>query len=282
MSSALDKSFTFTVDDSILFLKDLCNKDYSNVLSHPLLCFFAEMHDKYDLKVQFNLFYREGDFTERDITDKEINENFNLSHMPDKYKTQWQALDWIKFSFHSNRNNLFPYNNGEYKEIYDDCKCVQDEIIRFAGENSLAKTTTIHYVCCHKQSLKALKDLGVIGLLGIYGTEEKNRISYGCNLTFAKKLQGGGLFLDDDGTLYFSGIDVILNEYERNQILDSLEKLKNRSLVRIMNHEMHFYAYDKNYQKDFCEKLESAVDFLTKNDFKSVFYEDQIKQILKL
>ena len=119
-----------------------------------------------------------------------------------------------------------------------------------------------------------MKDNGIVGLLGIYGTDETSRISYECTEEVAKKGRRGEL-LNEEG-LIVSGIDVILNELPIPKIIEKLEKLKDREFVKIMNHEMHFYPYDKNYQADFTEKMEKAFEFLTNNGYQSVFFEEII------
>ena len=272
------KAFSFTVDDSILFLKDLKNGDYKSVLEHPLLSFMHTLHEKCGLKVQFNLFFREGDFVESDNFSEQDEKSFTLADMTDKFKSEWETLsDWIKFSFHSDRNNVNPYCDGKYTEIFNDCKRVQNEIIRFASEKSLAKTTTIHYVRCYDNSLTALKDNGVKGLLCVTGNKICPRISYGLPLSKIQELNDGKI-IEDNG-LIFSSIDAILNELNDDEINYQLNSVKANDFMKIMNHEMHFYPYDKNYQWNFCNKLESAVDFLVKNNFESVFFEDVINYI---
>ncbi len=90
------------------------------------------LHKKFDLKIQLNLFYRLGDF--------------DLSQMTDRYAAEWEtASDWIKLSFHSEWENVCPYEGSGYDEVFDHCRAVHGEILRFASPDTLAKTTTIHY-----------------------------------------------------------------------------------------------------------------------------------------
>ena len=64
-----------------------------------------------------NLFYREGDF--------------NLSMMTDRFKDEWQDnASWLKLSFHSDFENVDPYINSGYQEVFNDCNAVQKEIKR--------------------------------------------------------------------------------------------------------------------------------------------------------
>ena len=70
------KGFTFTVDDNIKFLKDLTNSNLKSIFDHPYPAVYKALHEKFNVKVQMNLFYREGDF--------------NLSMMTDRFKKEWQ------------------------------------------------------------------------------------------------------------------------------------------------------------------------------------------------
>ena len=46
--------------------------------------------------------------------------------------------------------------------------------------------------------------------------------------------------------------------------------------VSVMIHEQYFYPDYPRYQKDFAEKISAAFEFLVKNGFRSVFFEDII------
>ena len=70
-----------------------------------------EMHEKYGLKVQLNLFYR-TDFYYG-------NDEFTLAEMTDAYKKEWEDnADWIRFGFHSKQEFPdYPYINASYDDV---------------------------------------------------------------------------------------------------------------------------------------------------------------------
>ena len=255
------KKFCFTIDDNIRFLQELTQGNYPSLFSHPYAALLKRLHEKHGVKIQLNLFYENGSFT--------------LAQMTDKFKQEWQEnATWLKLSFHSRLENVRPYERSAYEEVYRDCQNVHQQILRFADEKSLAKTTTIHYCRTTREGLRALKDCGVEGLLGLYGDADDLRTSYCCNEEQASFARAGNVVYEDG--LAFAGIDVILNIYSLEENIRRLTAIQGREMIKIMIHEQYFYSDYHKYQPDFESKLEAAFSFLEENGFKSCFFEDII------
>ena len=255
------KSFCFTVDDNIRSFKELTEGEYASMFEHPYLALYKRLHERYGLCVQLNLFYE--------------CDGFDLSQMTERYREEWKAnADWLKLSFHSRLENERPYEYSEYDEVYRDCSAVHREILRFAGESSLAKTTTVHYCLATHEGLHALRDCGVCGLLGLYGSIKAPRTSYQTSTLCAGILRQGRLLYD--GGIAYAGIDIVLNCFEREQILEQLSILKERDIVKVMIHEQYFYPDYFNHQPDFEQKLDDTFAYLCENGFKGQFYENVI------
>ena len=255
------KRFCFTVDDNIRFFEELTQGNFPSLFDHPYLAVYKRLHDAFGLKVQLNLFFQ--------------NDRFTLADMTDRYKREWAAnAHWLKLSFHSELENVNPDKNSPYGEVYAHCKAVQDEILRFAGTDSLAKTTTIHYCLATEGGLRALADNGVKGLLGLYGSPEAPRSSYQSSPDECAALRGGEV-IRREGIAY-GAIDVVLNSFSKEDILAKLDGLCDRSQIRVMIHEQYFYADYKWYQPDFEEKLCGAFEKLCKMGFASGFFEEMI------
>ena len=255
------KNFCFTVDDNIRFLKELNESPYSDIFCHPYLDMYRRMHEKYGMKIQLNLFYEMKDF--------------NLSQMTDKYRDEWLAnADWLKLSFHSRVENVSPYLSSGYGEVFEDCQKVHREIVRFASPSSLARTTTIHYCLATKEGLSALKDNGVQGLLGLYGSHASPSSSYQSTSAECVFIRDGQAVLSD-GMMY-SGIDIVLNCHSEDEILSRLNGLTDRDLIKVMIHEQYFYSDYRKYQPNFEKKLQITFDFLKKNGYDSIFFEDML------
>ena len=140
--------------------------------------------------------------------------------------------------------------------MYGDGRAVNSEILRFAGEPSLAKTTTIHWCRATDDGLKALADLGVRGLLGLYGTEEKPRSSYQSTAEEGDLIRSGGIAVSDG--MAYAGIDIVLNRFDPDEIIKKLTALGGRELIKVMIHEQYFHESYKAYQPNFEKKLAST------------------------
>ena len=257
----MGKRFCFTVDDNIRCLRELTEGTYASIFDQPYLGMYRRLHEKYGLKVQLNLFYRSDDF--------------DLSRMTDRYKDEWKKnSNWLKLSFHSDRENVKPYEHSGYNEVFEDCQSVHREIVRFASPDVLGKTTTVHYCLATDDGLRALKDNGVAGLLGLYGNESKPRTSYQSTPEEATIIRRGETVVSNG--IAYAAIDIVLNSFSKEDILSLLEALAERSLVKIMIHEQYFYPDYPHYQSNFEEKISAAFDFLGKCGFESIFFEESL------
>ena len=255
------KKFIFTIDDNIRFFEDLSKNNYKSIFENPYLAMIKRLHDKYGILPQLNLFFK--------------SKTFDLSQMTDRYKKEFeQNSNWLKFSFHSFFEEPRPYEFVGYQQVFEDCKKTNEQIIRFAGKSSLAKTTTIHYCLTTDDGVKALKDCGVKALLGLYGDDNSPRMSYCCNDIVSGKIRRGEMVLDRG--VVFAGIDQVINGIYFEDIEKCMQPLLEREFVKVMIHEQYFYSDYKNYQPDFEQKLSLVFKILVDNGYKSCFFEDVI------
>lgn len=252
-------TFCFTVDDNIRFLKEITEKGYGSIFDHPYLAVYERLHERFGLKVQLNLFYRMA--------------GFDLSMMPDRYAPEWRAnADWLKLSFHSEYENEWPYVYSGYDEVYKDCADVDREILRFSSLENLAKTTTVHYCSTTEDGVRALKDNGVGGLLGLFGTDEAPTCSYALPEDICARVRMGEILFQDG--MAYAPIDLILNKFSCEEAIAELEKLLHREHLWIMIHEQYFYDDYHAYQPEFEEKLIQAVSFFHEHGYESRFFEE--------
>lgn len=254
------RKFCYTVDDNIRFLKELAEGRYGCLLDHPYLAMHKRLHEKYGLRVQLNLFYEWN--------------GFDLSAMTDRYRAEWEEnAHWLKLSFHSKKEIPRPYETAEYGEILADCRAVQEEILRFAGEKSLAKTTTLHFCLATEKGIAALYDSGVRGLLGLYGEDQRPNRSYVSTDGEVLRLRRGETVTS--GGMAYGGIDVILNCFDTEEILTRLAALEGRPLIKVMIHEQYFYPDYPRYQPEFEAKLDATFSRLRAAGYQSTFFENE-------
>lgn len=255
------KTYCFTVDDNIRFLKEIAERRPVSLFDHPYLKMYRRLHEAHGVKVQLNLFERL--------------ENFDLSQMPDTYRKEWEAqAHWLKLSFHSREETFHPYETAAYDQVFTDCQRVHEEILRFATASNLAKTTTIHWCQTTEEGVRALYDLGVEGLLGLFGNGENPKTSYSLAEDYAKELRQGKTLCIGD--VSFAAITFVINNYNQGEILAKLDGLQERDALKVMIHEQYFYPDYDSYQPDFEEKLSACFARLTDMGYQSRFFEEVI------
>ena len=254
--------FRFSVDDNIWFLKDIANNNYKSIFENEYLNFYKYLHDTYNVKIQFNIFY--------------CTEGFNLSQMTDSYKEEWNKnSDWLKLSFHSLQEDPSkPYEFSGREEVRNDCQTVQNEIIRFAGAESLNLYTTLHWAVATKDGCLGLKDCGIKGLIGLFGRTDNLGLSYHLSKDISLYLQNHLYYKDDETSLLFFNNDMVINNTKLKDIPILLEAKVGKEFIEIMIHEQYFYKTYFAYQKDFKEKVIAAISFLKNNGYQSVFLDE--------
>ena len=258
------KTFCFTVDDNIRFLRETVQNQYASIFDHPYLSLYKRFHEKFGMKIQLNLFYKEQE-----------SDDFDLSQVPEHYRTQWEdCASWLKLSFHSRWNNEMPYAHSGYREVYDHCQEVHREILRFAGPASLAQTTTLHYCQTTDEGRQALVDSGYRGLLGLFGSEENIHTSYSVPLEYCRDIFRGKPQTREGACV--ASIDIVLNNHSEQSILTQLQSMSHRQHVNVMIHEQYFYPDYRAYQPEFAQKLEATFDYLCAHGYESCFFEDYI------
>lgn len=286
---ATDRLYRFSIDDNIYFLKDLSrnHKRYSSLFDNDYLAFWKEIHEEYDAKIHFNIYYQ--------------TEGFNLSEMPQKYKAEWQdASNWLRLTFHALQNKPDrPYLNGSYEEMHHDFTKVTEQIARFAGNELVSPFTTIHWCEAPLEACRALRDCGIRGLIGgfrlgpkplpveyyvdenVRNAYETPRAPYGAyylDYGMAKYMCLHEYWKDIKEDMIFIKGDVCVNHLEKGEVeqrLDTLSKNPHVSgLIEALVHEQYFLPQLPHYQPDIKEKVKETFEWLTRNGYRSVFYEE--------
>ncbi len=273
--------YRLSSDDNIIFLSDINkNKDvYKSIFDNPYLAVYKKAHDLYGAKIHLNIYYEMPEHP--DFTGKR--DYFNLSMMTDKFKSEWKAnSDWLKMNFHANSDKPDkPYLTAGYDKVYSECKRVQDEIRRFAGEKTLSDETTIHWGATTEEGVKAARDLGIKALAGYMKIEgSRTVVSYHYPKDLVAYLERRDFWYDRSLDMYFAKIDCVLNLHTPEEIeglLNTLYTDKTRSgFIEIMMHEEYFYPDYTAYEPDFEKRVLTGCRFACEKGYKGAFLAEVI------
>lgn len=254
-------------DDNIIFLWDIHqHRDtYRSIFENPYLAVYKKAHDLYGITVHLNLFYA---FDEMDDF-AEDRGSFNLSMMTDKFRDEWIAnSDWLRLSFHARTNHPdMPYRETDRKTIREDCLQVQNEIIRFAGRQTLSDVTTVHWGECTAEGMRALREVGVQGAAGYFefNPDGSTLVSYYYPKDLVAHVGGRDFWVDTEEDLVYGRIDLVLNLYPLSEIRPRLEEIckdpHRAGFLEIMIHEEYFYSDYMNYIPEFEQIVLEAASF---------------------
>ena len=262
--------YRFSTDDNIWFLRDIArNEDkYKSIFDNPYLAMWRDLHSKYGTKVHHNLYYQ--------------TEGFNLSQMPDKYRAEWQRnSDWMRLSFHALANNPDrPYIHASAEQIVRDYRLVVREIERFAGKEVLHPITTIHWGETTLAAARALRREGIRILAGYF--EVRNdlpAVGYYLTVPQLRHMMGRDYWKDTREDILFVRHDIVVNTVPLAGIDGHLERVAsdpNQSQVmELMIHEQYFYPDYQAYEPDYRQRVERAIEWVTKRGYKPVFFEEE-------
>ncbi len=283
--------YRLSSDDNIYFLWDINkNKDtYTSIFDNPYLAVYKKAHDLYGAAVHLNIYYEMPAVHECFTEEREY---FDLSMMTDKFKAEWEAnADWLKLNFHAKQDKPDkPYIRTDYATIYEDCKKVQQEILRFAGEKTLSEETTVHWGECTYEGVRALRDLGVKNLAGYFVIENgATVVSYFYPKYFTEHINGRDFWYDSELDVLYAKIDKVLNLHTADESVDLLNVLyeqKHRAgFIELMIHEEYFLEdfapypagsdqRQSMYMPDFEERVLKPCKWAADHGYKGAFIHD--------
>lgn len=265
-----NRKYRLSLDDNIWFLRDIARNsgEYKSIFENPYLRVYKDAHEMYGTKVHINLFYQ--------------TEGFNLSHMPDKYKSEWKDnANWLKLTFHAMQEFPDkPYKNATYEEIKKDYELITEEIIRFAGAELLSPITTVHWCATTPEAARALRTMGIRGLVGYFQLDENGEplVSYYLSKEQTEHINKRDAWKDNREDIIFVKHDIVLDKTDLDDIYPFLNNLKEEphqsNLIEMLIHEQYFYSHYEAYQPDYREKVLTAVKWATENGYEPAFWSD--------
>lgn len=252
--------YALSLDDCIWFLQEIYKNNYPSVFKSGYLQLMKRLHEEYGTKVQFNLYYETPEFR-----------GFCLSALSDRYREEWrQNRDWIRFAFHARADfPPRPYDGASYEGIYRDGKLVRDEIIRFAGEELLSDTATVHFFSGGYEECRALRDLGIKNIMG--AMKNSDRVYFHLTEEQSETAKRTGKWYDSRLDLNFFAGDLILDRYSCDEIEGILEenqrKYPENSFVDMTAHEQYYYCFYKQFQSDYERKLRTGIEWCLRHGY---------------
>ncbi len=259
--------FQFFIDDNIWFLRDIAEHDYRSIYENPYLAFFKSMYDRYGALTHMHVYYE---------TDR-----FNLSMMPDKYKSEWkEAASWLRLTFHARGDKPdYPHKNATYEDTLRDFDLVTNEIRRFAGEELLSPATVPHWNEMSPEASRAFRDRGIRIIPGLVLSERY--ASRGLD----EHTRTRCFWYDREEDVISGYNSICLNKNKLEDIVPALEALSNNpqksGFLYLMIHEQYFYPgfedyvpHYVSYLPDFRERVETAIRWAVENGYTSKWMED--------
>jgi len=261
------KRYRFSLDDDIWFLRDIAEKRYRSVFANPYLALWRRLHEEYGTRVNCNIYYQCDDF--------------DLSMMPDTYKTEWRDnADWFRMTFHALQNEpKEPYIHATYDQVAHDYDLIANEILRFAGEEVMNTFTTIHWGEAPREACRAVRDRGINGLCGYFVFRDGTpKVSYYFDAEHTEYLAERDYWKDIAEDLIFIRHAIVVNSFKLPDIVPVLEETSAKphqgEVLELMIHEQYFYPHYVAYMPDYAERCETAVRWMTENGYTPVFYSD--------
>ena len=307
------KRAAFYIDDVIWIFRELAERKPKSCWDHRFLGHLKEAHEKYGLKVQLNVFYRD-DFYYGAKTAA-----FTLKDMPDTWRAEFQAAKpWLRFGFHSLQEFPdYPWINASYDDVKYTWDLTAAEVERFAGPGMFALAVTPHWGPMSKEGCIALKDCGAKLVWVSRGDRweyngDKSLLPYGhamrieqfrkpetavywrtgggddisvsaCGYNHlmaeeVKKTRGTYNWVHDRSTgvnfKAFSLGGTCLNLLNLEDVTKALDANGRPELYIYATHEEYYYRHYALFQPDYCEKTLIAAKWMHDNGYEYCFIED--------
>ncbi len=260
--------YRFSIDDNSFFLRDVAQKKYASLFDCFYLEILRKLNEKYGAKFVLNIYYTTED-------------GFTLPQFPDRYKSEWRDNShWLKLAFHAYANDpARPYQDAPAEKIIADLDKVEEQIIRFAGEETYSLPTVIHWAMTRPEALKPLGKRGIRVLSALSRLSGgKWDINYRLPDDVSEYLSQHDAWKDFDSGIVFSTVDIVCNNTPVDRVVPTLEAAGNdpnrAEIMDLFTHEQYFWPFYVNHVPDHAERLDAAIRWVTEKGYKPVFFHE--------
>ena len=260
--------YRFSIDDNSFFLRDVAQKEYRSLFDCFYLKMLKTLNAKYAARFVLNIYYATEDA-------------FELPQFPDRYKGEWRDNSaWLKLAFHAYMDKPDrPYQYTPPSQLLADMDKVEEQILRFAGEETLTPPTVIHWGMVQPTALKPLYERGVRVLSG--GFWNRNNlwdINYFLDADRSEYVARHDGLMDFDSGIIFSMGDIVCNNTPVEEVVPTLEPLagdpNTAEIMDLFTHEQYFWPFYSRYVPDHAQRLDAAIRWCTEHGYKPVFFHE--------
>lgn len=264
------RRYRMSLDDNVEFLEDIALNagKYRSIFENAYLGFWREMNQRFGMKLHINIYYEKPN-------------GFNLTHVPDTFKNEWREnAHWLKMRFHARANDPNrPYLGAPYEKVARDFEMVENEQVRFAGEESRGDFSTIHWGEATREGCRAVRNRGIRGIPG-YFVRQNDRwaVSYYLDGVQAEYLSRREAWKDWSLDLFFIRHAIVINTVKLPDIAPHLQKVMAMphasEILELMIHEQYFYPWYSAYIPEFRERVAASLEWVSTHGYRPVHYEE--------
>lgn len=259
--------YRFSIDDNIFFLRDVARKRYASLFDCFYLRLLRDLHRRYGTKFALNIYFTDG-------------EDFDLTRFPDRYRGEWRDnSDWLHLAFHARSNEPDrPYQYAPPEELARDLDRVAEQIHRFAGEETYAPPTVIHWGMLQHSAFPVLAERGVRVLSGFFGRGSGWDINYLLDDDRSEYLSRHDALRDFESGIIFSRVDIVCNKTPADRVAPTLAPLaedpNTAEVMDLFTHEQYFWDFYPRHIPDHGQRLEVAIRWVSEHGYEPVFFDE--------
>lgn len=225
-----------SIDDCILIFKDLTENEeqYDTIFDNKTLKYLKRVHELYGAKFSLYCFY---DFS-----------NFNLSNATSKFEKEFiKNSSWLKFGYHA-LNCEKDYTKTSYEEVKKDYETCINELKRIVGEESIESVIRLEKFKANEQTVLALRDLGIVGLLG---ADTDDRENYYLSEEKNQELFKSDYIYDENLNIFIYKTDLRIERIDNFN--ENINDCVNDNNLIIFTHEWQLKGKTKYYLEKICK-----------------------------
>lgn len=236
----------FSIDDFIESFRDLTEKPYDTLFSHPVFSFLQEMHVAYGAVFSCYCFGRDA------------RSGFRLEDVTQQYREEFSRnAHWLRFGFHGMDSNAVYGDNGGTRTINRDVQqaaadyaYVIKHLRRIVGEAAIDRIPRVHFFAGTDACCAAWKqaEYGILGLL----TADDDRCSYYHDDVMRKRVIQDHMLYDADAGLWFFRTHIRLErEKDEKNLYESVIHFRGPCQI-IFTHECHMGEAETRKKIELC------------------------------